>query len=110
MCQNCTNNIKSEVVSETVGMISRFNDPALLLEVAASCVSSANDMLMNADKKHRLFKLTIKLSRHAFTQLYEALLAMIESGDFEFDEVIAFCEEALAAKEAGFLVVNDLKF
>ncbi|WPC03454.1 hypothetical protein SBP02_11730 [Pseudomonas benzenivorans] len=97
MCGNCESNFKAEMVSETVGLFHKLADPDLMLHLAAASVSKANEMLR--EKKQELFNEVLRLSRHKFAELFDMLAGMVDAGDIELEDAMAFCAEAIKEKQ-----------
>lgn len=99
MCGNCAReDFKAEMVNETVGLFHKLADPDLMLHLAAASVSKANEMLR--EKKQELFNEVMRVSKHKFTELFVTLAGMIDAGDIEFEDAMAFCAEAIKEKQA----------
>lgn len=98
MCDNCESNFKAEMVSETVGLFHKLADPELMFHLAAESISKANEMIR--EKKQELFNEAMRVSKHKFTELFVTLAGMIDAGDIEFEDAMAFCAEAIKEKQA----------
>ena len=98
MCVNCANeDFKAEMVSETVGLFHKLADPDLLLHLAAASTSKANEMLR--EKRQELFNELMRVSKHKFAELFSMFAMMIDNGDIEFEDAMAFCAEAIKEKQ-----------
>ena len=113
MCVNCANDemsvdgIKAEMLRDTVGIFYRMRDPELLLELAERCEDAASEIqeeqrMVNEferEFKQILFNEVLRVSKHRFQELFELLAKMIDNGDLEYADAMAFLAEAIKEKQ-----------
>lgn len=113
MCGNCANeemgvdDIKSEMLRDTVGIFYRLRDPELLLELADRCEDAASEireeqrMVSEFEKEFKqiLFNEVLRASKHKFQELFTMLAKMIDAGDIEYEDAMAFLAEAIKEKQ-----------
>lgn len=122
MCSNCDemslSEIKSEMLADTVSIFHRMADADLMFELAASCVSKGNELLeeqrvmreLEREMKQVLFNEVLRVSRHKFQELFVLLAKMIDNGDLEFEDAMAFCAEAIKEKQENSEVSFSFRF